>query len=307
MWRRKKRLNISGLSLFYTICGCVLVLGNIYIMHSGFVQMLDDPERTYGRSLQQVSSSRLGIAEMLDDIPALALPDSLRAARSAGHFGFNEPKLRRLMEKDTPSVKLFGEPGRMFEAHSRTEGSHNVHENGFQQRLAKGWKDDAVLSVSDSELRAVLNKTSNCAKLQSLGHKEYIASGWTKAVYKAEIGGRPVALKTVDRAGHDMLKCGQQLPAIPLSLCYRRASQKILKELLLLRALDIPNVVQVSVSFLLLHLCWKPELNLFLMTTNHPFKPASCFHCVYHKSGPNSSSHMLATSSWQRFASVCRI
>lgn len=226
----------------YIFCGCVLVLGNVYMMHSGFVQFFDDSRNVYEERVRDVSPD-LRLVETLRDIPALVLPDSLRNLHSTSHLNFNEPKLRRLMDNGIYRSKQISETN-AYDGYIEIETTRR--KNSKQNVENKGRRNQDLLFISDSELRAVLNKTSNCVKLQSLTNKEYVASGWTKAVYKTNLEGRPVALKTIDLSGHDMTKCGQQLAGSP-SFCYKKASQKILKELLLLRALKIPNVVQVNI------------------------------------------------------------
>ncbi len=216
------------------------------MIHNSFVHSFDFPEESYGRSSRTALSSS-GKVKMLNDIPALALPEALRG-RLSSRVTPKEPNLRRLMENNIYGQKLFSDSSRVYQEHLQMDSVRRLRQktlNGDGQPSAEGWKDHRVFSVSDSGLRAVLNKTSNCAVFESLERKEYIASGWTKAVYKAVIRRNPVALKTVDLSGHDMVKCGQQL-ADSWADCYTSASQKILKELLLLRALSVPNVVKVS-------------------------------------------------------------
>ena len=241
LWKKKRRVHMSGISVLFTFCGCILVLGNIYVMYNGFLQVYEDPrnvlEETLGVDgvLRHTGSN----IETLHDVPIIALPDSLRKVPSDVHNNFNEPKLRRLMDNDIDRYKFNnGDEERIsstsFHPKSTKQSKH------VETRRTAGRK----ISVSDSQLRAALNKTSDCVKLHSLTNKEYIASGWTKAVYKTNMDGQPVALKKVDLSAHDMTECGQELSRVP-PFCYKKASQKILKELLLLKALKIPNVVQV--------------------------------------------------------------
>ena len=232
---------MSGISVLFTFCGCILILGNVYVMYNGFLQFYDDPRNVLKETLgvegvlphTDLSSNM----ETLQDVPVIALPDSLRKVPSTVHIILNEPKLRRLMDNVIDRSKSYNEDEeKTFLRPKNTKQSEHAENKGTAGRK--------ISSVSDSELRAALNKTSDCVKLQSLTNQEYIASGWTKAVYKTNMDGHPVALKKVDLSGHDMAKCGQQLTRTP-SFCYKKASQKILKELLLLKALKIPNVVQV--------------------------------------------------------------
>ena len=210
-------------------------------MYNGFLQFYEDPRNVLKETLdvEGVLPHTGSNVETLQDVPIIALPDSLRKVPSNVHINFKEPKLRRLMDNDIDSYKSNNEDEKRISS-SSFHPKNTIQNNHDETRETAGRK----MSVSDSELRAALNKTSDCVKLQSLTNKEYIASGWTKAVYKTNMDGQPVALKKVDLSGHDMAKCGQQLSRVP-SFCYKKASQKILKELLLLKALKIPNVVQV--------------------------------------------------------------
>uniref|UniRef100_UPI00358E7545 extracellular tyrosine-protein kinase PKDCC isoform X2 n=1 Tax=Myxine glutinosa TaxID=7769 RepID=UPI00358E7545 len=89
----------------------------------------------------------------------------------------------------------------------------------------------------------------DCADIDSPESLQYVGGGFTKAVYKAVLGGRnarPVALKTVDLGGRDMATC-VQTHNDPES-CYRLAAYKLLKEMTLLSSLQHPNVVQICLS-----------------------------------------------------------
>ena len=75
--------------------------------------------------------------------------------------------------------------------------------------------------------------------------EEYVASGWTKMVHRAKLlDGRVVALKRVDRDGHDMRLCLKQ--GGTLNDCYKRSAAKFLRELVFLQHLQHPNIIQVS-------------------------------------------------------------
>uniref|UniRef100_T1HQ39 Protein kinase domain-containing protein n=1 Tax=Rhodnius prolixus TaxID=13249 RepID=T1HQ39_RHOPR len=86
----------------------------------------------------------------------------------------------------------------------------------------------------------------NCTTLEELTDLEWIASGWTKAVYKGRLRGREIAVKTVNLDGHDIETCLSRPERPSLARCYRRASAKILRELILLQELDHPNVIKVT-------------------------------------------------------------
>ena len=222
LWKKKRRVHMSGISVLFTFCGCILILGNVYVMYNGFLQFFDDPRNVLKETLgvegvlphTDLSSNM----ETLQDVPVIALPDSLRKVPSTVHIILNEPKLRRLMDNVIDRSKSYNEDEEKTFLRSKNTKQSEHAEN-------KGTAGRKISSVSDSELRAALNKTSDCVKLQSLTNQEYIASGWTKAVYKTNMEGHPVALKKVDLSGHDMAKCGQQLTRTP-SFCYKKSFAK---------------------------------------------------------------------------------
>ena len=103
--------------------------------------------------------------------------------------------------------------------------------------LADAAADDAALSA-------------DCTALADLRDAEYLASGWTKAVFRARLpspsAGEPLlALKVVDPRGKQMLQCLQS--DAPLH-CRHEASLKLLSEALLLRRLQHPAVLRVRAS-----------------------------------------------------------
>ncbi|CAH1406426.1 unnamed protein product [Nezara viridula] len=87
----------------------------------------------------------------------------------------------------------------------------------------------------------------NCTSLEEVTDLEWVASGWTKAVYRGRLRGRDIAVKTVNLDGHDIESCLARPEAPSLARCYRRTSAKILRELILLQELDHPNVIKVRV------------------------------------------------------------
>ncbi|XP_060610350.2 extracellular tyrosine-protein kinase PKDCC [Anolis sagrei] len=107
------------------------------------------------------------------------------------------------------------------------------------------WSPTSRLELSLGPLRL------GCADLREAGEVRFLGSGYTKAVYKAALHGgsgraRPplaVALKAVDFAGHDVARCAE-LHRAPQD-CYRLASYKVLKEMVLLHRLRHPNVLQL--------------------------------------------------------------
>lgn len=97
-----------------------------------------------------------------------------------------------------------------------------------------------------SEVKYKLHSSDlvNCTTLEEVEGLEFLASGWTKSVYKAMFRGRQVAVKTVNLNGQDMRTCLEE-PTGSLGSCYRRTAVKILKELILLTQLRHRNVIEV--------------------------------------------------------------
>ncbi|KAK3597422.1 hypothetical protein CHS0354_040160 [Potamilus streckersoni] len=83
----------------------------------------------------------------------------------------------------------------------------------------------------------------DCDGIENITNKTYIASGWTKAVYKGIYKEMPVALKTVDPQGQDVSTCMEKSSS---SIeCYANAAKKIVKEVVILQALNSENVLKV--------------------------------------------------------------
>ena len=101
-----------------------------------------------------------------------------------------------------------------------------------------------VVRLPPVELRRMLRSTSDCDHINNLTDSHFLASGWTKAVYQVTYRGQAVALKTVDRTGHEVTSCLQDY-GLTRSECYDKAAQKILKETVLLQTLHHPHIVKV--------------------------------------------------------------
>ncbi|XP_018120514.1 extracellular tyrosine-protein kinase PKDCC isoform X2 [Xenopus laevis] len=83
-----------------------------------------------------------------------------------------------------------------------------------------------------------------CQDIRNGSDVRYLGSGYTKAVYKSLLNGSvSVALKSVDFGGHDIQNCVRHYGT--LEDCYRLASFKILKEMILLQRLQHPNILQL--------------------------------------------------------------
>lgn len=112
---------------------------------------------------------------------------------------------------------------------------------------------------SDADADADTNSNSDatladCAALAELRDAEYLASGWTKAVFRARLPSRTaaaadqlLAVKAVDPRGKQILQCLQT--DAPLH-CRHEATLKLLSEALLLRRLQHPAVLRVRSALL---------------------------------------------------------
>ncbi|XP_075224608.1 extracellular tyrosine-protein kinase PKDCC-like [Lycorma delicatula] len=94
-------------------------------------------------------------------------------------------------------------------------------------------------------MSTVDNHRIDCSTLQEVTDLEFIAAGWTKAVYRGKFRGDYIAVKTVNLNGHDIQQCLKRVPQPTVASCYRRAAAKILKELILLTELSHGNLVKV--------------------------------------------------------------
>lgn len=95
----------------------------------------------------------------------------------------------------------------------------------------------------------------NCSTLHEVEDLEFVAAGWTKAVYRGVFRGREVAVKTVNLNGHDFRGCQERMPPgqATLPTCYRRTAAKLLRELILLTQLAHGNIVKVQSLILFLY------------------------------------------------------
>ncbi|XP_062851083.1 extracellular tyrosine-protein kinase PKDCC [Trichomycterus rosablanca] len=84
----------------------------------------------------------------------------------------------------------------------------------------------------------------DCGSLESASGVQFVGSGYTKAVHRAELNhSLSVALKSVDLAGHDMESCVKRYGST--EDCYRLASFKIIKEMTLMERLQHPNILKL--------------------------------------------------------------
>lgn len=105
-----------------------------------------------------------------------------------------------------------------------------------------------VVDIPVTDLRQLLGHGSQCGLVRTLTGREYISSGWTKTVHRAHLPGlggpAVVAVKTVDITGHDVSSCIKE--SLSPNYCYNRASQKLMKEIVLLRSFNNTHIIEVS-------------------------------------------------------------
>ncbi|KAH3854815.1 hypothetical protein DPMN_097364, partial [Dreissena polymorpha] len=82
-----------------------------------------------------------------------------------------------------------------------------------------------------------------CDDVMNITNMTFIASGWTKAVYKGVFRDIPVAIKTVDVKGQDVTTCMNE--GNTETTCFVKAAKKIVKEIVVLQALTGQNVLKV--------------------------------------------------------------
>ncbi|XP_070804636.1 extracellular tyrosine-protein kinase PKDCC [Pituophis catenifer annectens] len=100
------------------------------------------------------------------------------------------------------------------------------------------WVPESKLELTLGPLRL------GCRDISNVTEVHYLGSGYTKAVYKAVLNkSLAVALKSVDFGGHDIEHCVKLYGS--LEDCYRLASYKIIKEMVLLQRLRHPNILQL--------------------------------------------------------------
>lgn len=141
---------------------------------------------------------------------------------------------------------------------SSSESSKVVFDIGVENEKDYSWLNSlsllnetfqAATITSSRGLRwptlSAVDHRIDCTTLQEVTDLEFIAAGWTKAVYRGKFRDEFIAIKTVNLNGHDIQQCLKRVPQPTLSSCYRRAAAKILKELILLTELAHSNLVKV--------------------------------------------------------------
>ncbi|KAL8580760.1 hypothetical protein ACOMHN_018432 [Nucella lapillus] len=218
-WKRRHRHTMDNVWYFAGSCIFIFLFGNLIMLHSyhGFVDNNnnnnnDDAHRSHQVSRESVRTMVSGEEDVYSirqlSRELLANSNLLQQTQHGTQQYFvMESRLRKLLENTV----------------AQSNASKSV-----------------LFRVRDFSSGTVM---LDCSDIEAISHREYVASGWTKAVFRGMYGGRAVALKTVDVGGQDVTACtegGQSLQH-----CYHRAAQKIVKEIVLLQALAHHNVIQV--------------------------------------------------------------
>lgn len=90
---------------------------------------------------------------------------------------------------------------------------------------------------------ATNNDMFDCDDILSMRNKRFVASGWTKAVYRGDLKNQSYAIKTVSPQGTDISSCLDR--GYRYHVCYNEAAKKIIKETSLLQRLTHPNIIKV--------------------------------------------------------------
>ncbi|XP_045185763.2 extracellular tyrosine-protein kinase PKDCC-like isoform X1 [Mercenaria mercenaria] len=137
--------------------------------------------------------------------------------------------------------------------HERKLNSRESQRYLFQNKVRKllnimesSLENSVIYSAPEKEVlfeRYFPDHLMYCDDIANITDRTYIASGWTKAVYKGTYKGSPVALKTVDVKGQDVTTCMDS--GMSETACFVKAAKKIVKEIVLLQALAGENVLKV--------------------------------------------------------------
>ncbi|KAF5893054.1 extracellular tyrosine-protein kinase PKDCC-like, partial [Clarias magur] len=218
----KRRKTVLAAAFCFSFC-----LGTL--MNVLFVPGFD-PHQSHAaarqRSFAETPSPRLHVGEHYAPVTA-AIPESSSAAalgdlrlQIRGRLG----EVLRYQTGDEDDAARPLERRRLMDL----ERADHVRGNGAGRR--------ADARVSGGAL--------GCAALERASSVQFVGSGYTKAVYRAELNASfSVALKAVDLNGHDMESCVKRYNSA--EDCYRLASFKIIKEITLMERLQHPNILKL--------------------------------------------------------------
>ncbi|XP_013404599.1 extracellular tyrosine-protein kinase PKDCC [Lingula anatina] len=165
------------------------------------------------------------------------------------HYGLTDEsqgneELRDVFLQDRDEIKGLGVQGEsvLFSANSVSD----PHLRKLMEDTRASSEDFNKGDALDLSYHSFLSthRGLSCDDVRNFTDKEYVASGWTKAVYKVKHKGQEMALKTVDVTGRDVTTCLKN-SGRTLAFCYAKAARKILKEIVLLQGLNHKNVVKV--------------------------------------------------------------
>lgn len=230
-WKRRHRHSMESVWYFAASCVFIFLFGNLVMLQSyhGFVENSatdgadsQDVKIKHARGQQRQQPRQPDLVFQnkeydLYNIKQLSreiLANSIFQQVHGGEYFIMESRLRRLLENTGESV---------------------YSGNSTSKSLLSRNLDFSSTGHGPAML--------DCAEIEAVQDKEYVASGWTKSVFRGEYRGRRVALKMVDIGGQDVTACMDD--GGTLRSCYHRAAQKIVKEIVLLQALAHDNVVQV--------------------------------------------------------------
>ena len=127
----------------------------------------------------------------------------------------------------------------LFPTLKRSDDRYSVFESRLR-RLSEvsDRNENSLYSPSNS------NKMLNCRDIQSMTNQRYLASGWTKSVFSADLRNNSYAVKTVYPEGKDVALCRET--GYSFEECLSRASRKVAKEIDLLQKLSHSNIIKVS-------------------------------------------------------------
>ena len=217
MWRKRSKLRpVPAWAFICLACGLVFLFGNLLLLHDGFAQLYDS---TFS---QQQSVTH----EEIRYIPPVVINYGNQVDRTL-----------------TDSIIYLPQSALDTETHLRKLMQEST--------IAQSSGDTQIVAVTPHDLRQTLSQTSQCNN-DELSRQEHIASGWTKAVFKGVLwdlqrnSSEKVAIKMIDRNGYDVKNCVSD--EVTEEQCYKRADNKMLKEMVLLQGLQHPHVVKVTIT-----------------------------------------------------------
>lgn len=129
----------------------------------------------------------------------------------------------------------------------RASSIHGTFENHLRKLMEKSTENGLDVIKIQKEAPMSVSYAENlieCDDFVNISKRTYLESGWTKAVYRGDYRGLPVAIKTVDVRGQHLRSCVAK--GHIYKDCYHQAAQNIVKEIVVLQAIAHENVIKVS-------------------------------------------------------------